>query len=198
MKHKSSQSLYGHWNEKRSHRALPERSDIDPSGIRGALADTFILSFDAQHGHPFRLAGTRVCALFGAELKNIPFLPLWRRRDQPAMERLIATSVDDLIGLVAAVTGHCRGYDDIDMELLILPLRHCGQTHLRLIGALGPLVPQAWLGSTPLDHLTIGDYRYLGHEAEAVSLIPTAVPPLLPAAAPRTRHGLIVYDGGKS
>jgi hypothetical protein len=77
MKHPSIRQLFDHWNARRGRRAVPERSDIEPSAIRGVLADTFILSFQPCAGHPFRVAGTRVCALFGRELKGEPFTDLW-------------------------------------------------------------------------------------------------------------------------
>jgi hypothetical protein len=73
MKHSSIRELFDYWNERRGRRAAPERGDIEPGDIRGVLADTFILAFDAPASHPFRIAGTRVCALFGRELKGEAF-----------------------------------------------------------------------------------------------------------------------------
>ncbi|MGB9364875.1 MAG: PAS domain-containing protein, partial [Xanthobacteraceae bacterium] len=65
MKQASSRELFGYWAARRGARAAPERGEIEPSAIRRALGDVFILEFDRRSGHPFRLAGTRVCALFG-------------------------------------------------------------------------------------------------------------------------------------
>ena len=69
MKHAASRELYAYWEGKRGSRPAPERAEIDPGAIRGALGDTFILALDRGAGHPLRLAGTRVCALFGREIK---------------------------------------------------------------------------------------------------------------------------------
>ena len=77
MKHAASRELYAYWEERRGRRAAPERAEIEPGAIRGALSDAFILSLDAARGHPLRLAGTRVCALFDRELRGEPFLRLW-------------------------------------------------------------------------------------------------------------------------
>src|SRR6266478_3214259 len=77
MKQASSRELFGYWAARRGTKSAPERGEIEPSAIRRALGDVFILEFDRQDGHPFRLAGTRVCALFGRELKNEQFLNLW-------------------------------------------------------------------------------------------------------------------------
>jgi hypothetical protein len=65
MKHPSIRRLFDYWNERRGARLLPRREDIEPEAIRCVLADTFILSFAPTVGHPIRVAGTRVCALFG-------------------------------------------------------------------------------------------------------------------------------------
>jgi hypothetical protein len=70
MRHASIRELFDYWNERRGRRPAPERADIEPSAIRGVLADTFILFFQPRIGHPFRVAGTRVCALFGREIKG--------------------------------------------------------------------------------------------------------------------------------
>jgi hypothetical protein len=77
MKHKSTKAVYAYWNEKRGQRPAPERADIDPTVIRHALGDTIMLSADFVDRLRFRLAGTRVCALFGRELKGETFAGLW-------------------------------------------------------------------------------------------------------------------------
>ena len=74
MKHASIRELFEYWNERRGRRRRPTERDIEPGAIRRVLADTFILAFDAAAGHPFRIAGTRVCAAFGRELKSEAFV----------------------------------------------------------------------------------------------------------------------------
>ena len=39
MKHAASSELYAYWQEKRGKRPAPERADIEPGAIRGALSD---------------------------------------------------------------------------------------------------------------------------------------------------------------
>ena len=60
--HAASRELYAYWQERRGTRAAPERAEIEPGAIRQVLSDAFILALDGGAGHPFRLAGTRVCA----------------------------------------------------------------------------------------------------------------------------------------
>ena len=76
--------LYAYWNRLRGARSAPERNDVDPGAIRGVLADTFVLDFDARRGFPFRIAGSRANALFVKELRGFSFLDLWRSADRGA------------------------------------------------------------------------------------------------------------------
>ena len=92
MKHAASQELYAYWEERRGQRPAPERAEIEPGAIRQVLSDAFILALDDRAGHPFRLAGTRVCALFGRELKGERFIGLWAAASQPIMSDLLPSS----------------------------------------------------------------------------------------------------------
>ena len=87
MKHPSTRELFDYWNNRRGSRPAPERSEIEPGAIRRVLADTFILGIDPGSGHPFRIAGTRVCAIFGRELKGMAFTDLWRETSRSAASR---------------------------------------------------------------------------------------------------------------
>ncbi|TXM87718.1 PAS domain-containing protein, partial [Methylobacterium sp. WL122] len=70
MKHPTSRMLYSYWDRLRGQRCAPERSEIEPGAIRHLLADSLILELDMPHRTAtLRLAGTRVCALFGRELR---------------------------------------------------------------------------------------------------------------------------------
>ncbi|HEX2216049.1 MAG TPA: PAS domain-containing protein [Xanthobacteraceae bacterium] len=193
MKHRSSQILFDHWTEKRAGRLLPERSEIDPASIRSALGDTFILAFNPLPENPFRLAGTRICALFGRELKGAAFAALWAEDGSIDITRMVCAVADESVGVVARAVGSSESGDSVDLELLLLPLSHCGQTHLRLIGTLAPLTVPYWLGLSPITRLTLAEYRYVGHHGERSASIVR----LPPAESPRRRHGLVVYDGGQ-
>src|SRR2546428_3264332 len=104
MKHPSVCELFDYWTEQRGRRAMPERADIEPAAIRRALADTFILSFEPAMGHPFRVAGTRVCALFGREIKGEGFLHLFSHAARRELRALIAIVAEESVGVVASAS----------------------------------------------------------------------------------------------
>ena len=190
MKQVSSRELFGYWTARRGTRAAPERGEIEPGAIRRALGDVFILEFDRRAGHPFRLAGTRVCALFGRELKNEAFLDLWDDETRAPLAQLLASVADEATGVVAAAKGRTGEGWSQDLELVLLPLAHRGSTHARMIGALAPLAAPVWLGSSHLGSLTLGNVRHLHPRLEALG------PARLVAGASR-RAIFTVHDGGR-
>lgn len=175
----------------RSEGTIPERRNIDPGALRGALSDVFILSFDPKAGHPFRLAGTRACTLFCRELRGAGFLDLWAPDAREQVSELLSIAADESIGLAAAVSGGADHGATLDLELTIFPLLHHGRSHARLIGSLAPLRAPYWLGLHPLRTLALDGYRYvepsLGAPAPVFNPRPRAAKP----------EPLRVYQGGK-
>ncbi len=102
-----------------------------------------------------------MCALFGREHKDEPFLSLWDAPGRGAMTELLDVVTDEAGGVVAAVTSRTPEGWTQDLELLLLPLSHRGDTHARLIGSLAPLSAPFWLGTSRLDTLTLGGLRHL-------------------------------------
>jgi len=194
MKQASSRELYGYWVARRGSRAAPERGEIEPSAIRKALGDVFILEFDRHAGHPFRLAGTRVCALFGRELKNERFLDNWEAGSRAAIADLLDTIADDTAGVIASASGRTAEGWAQDVELLLLPLAHRGDTHARVIGALTPASAPFWLGASKLGALTLRSFRNLDPMLEA----PVAARLVAGSGSLARRGAFTVYEGGRN
>jgi hypothetical protein len=190
MKHAASRELYAYWDERRGTRPAPERAEIEPGAIRGVLSDTFILALDGDADHPVRLAGTRVCALFGREIKGESFLNLWGAGSRPIVSSLLSILTDECTGTVAGVTAQNASGDPIDLELLLLPLGTRRPVFARTIGVLAPIKVPAWLGASPIGPLTLGGRRHIGAAIEK-RLLPRFM-------MPRGRRGLVVYEGGKA
>jgi hypothetical protein len=189
MKHPSSHELHAYWDRQRGTRPAPERADIEPGAIRGALSDTFIIALNRGASYPFRLAGTRVCALFNREMKGESFLSLWTLASRPLVAGLLTVLTDECIGTVAAVTAQSADGDQLDLELLLLPLDANRPIFARAIGVLAPLKVPEWLGNRPLGGLALGGRRHIGAALER-HFLPRFM-------LPRTRRGLTVYEGGR-
>ena len=89
MKHPSSREFFAYWDAKRGDARAPDRSEIEPGAVRELLGDIFVLSYDNEAGYPFRVAGTRVCALLGRDLKDASFSALFAPDSRREIEDII-------------------------------------------------------------------------------------------------------------
>jgi hypothetical protein len=194
MKSAPTRKLFAYWNARRGTRLAPERGDIEPGAIRDILGDSFIISYDPAAQHPFRLAGTRVCSLFGRELKGEPFVQLWDEASRGDIVKFTATVADEATAFVAGVSARTGQDSPADLELLLLPLYHRGRTHVRLLGTLSPVEAPYWLGAEHVGALSLGTIRHLGPMVERMAAPDVAAT----AETGRLRRGLKVYDGGRN
>jgi hypothetical protein len=191
MKQDATRALFEYWDALRGTRPAPERSDIEPGAIRSCLANTFVLALDPEQGHPFRIAGTEVCALFGSELTRKPFETLWGIDDQRAIRDLLQRVTEDMEGVVAGVTGRNEAAETVGIEMILLPLAGSDGAAGRVLGGLTVAAPPYWLGTRPVQSLQLGDLRFT-NAAGAATTIPGRDAPLrgrgfvfYPAAASR-------------
>lgn len=205
MKHEGSVSLFQYWNTLRDGRRAPRRTEIEPADIKSLLADTFILERDSRAEAVFRLAGTRLCAVFGRELKSYSFNSIWAQKDQRVVARLVSGAFLNKSVIVIETTGFSRSGRRTPFELLVLPLDG-GTEHPRVLGAFSASEKPFWLGSDPIVTCAVDTLRVVDPEREPDFLTgrhPMQVPPLMPrdenfVASPtrRVRH-LLVIEGGR-
>ena len=195
MRHPSTKTVFDYWNAQRGTRAAPERADIDPIAIRHALGDTFMLAADFVDELRFRLAGTRVCALFCREIKGETFAGLWNETSRDLIQELLGIVTSEQVGAVAGLRGRAADGDTVDLELLLLPLAHSGHARIRALGVLVPPQPPYWLGEKPVAELELTTLRHIGQEVPREQDAPEfgrRVP-----KGGRLRHGFVVYSGGR-
>jgi hypothetical protein len=199
LKHPASRELHAYWDRLRGARSAPDQSRVDPAALSGVLGSLFVLDAVAERGMPFQLAGTRICDLFGRELRERPLLDLFAAADRASIRDTVAAVVDDAavaIAGVAATTENVEGR--IEAELLLLPLRREGLAHGRLIGSLGILEGGALAEVTFVRELSLRSLRILwpsGRRSDFERGPETAAAPAAPAPARRPAW-LRVLEGG--
>jgi hypothetical protein len=194
MKHSSTRELFGYWNARRGSRVAPDRADIEPSAIRRSLADTFVLARHRPAEYRFRIAGTRVCAALGRELKGDDFVPLWSAASREPLRELLAIAGHETVGIAAGARAETSDGAVLDFELLVLPLHHRGRSDTWVLGALASIETPYWFGISVLGPFALGSIRYL-HPSTAG--LPSHRALAAPAPSGRMRHGFVVYDGGQ-
>jgi len=207
MRNEATRTLFQYWNRLRDGRPAPRRTEIEPADIKSLLADTFILEKDARGEAVFRLAGTRLCAVFGRELKGFAHSSLWALKDQRVVARLLFGSLHQNAVNVVELTGTSRNGRACAFEMLALPLDG-GVDNPRALGSLVAMDKPYWLGADPVIECRIDTIRAIDPDAEPVFLKnrpAMQVPPLSPesefarggqARARRIRH-LVVLEGGR-
>lgn len=206
MQTKAVTALYDYWTRQRGDRRVPVRSAIEPADIASILPDVFILEQGRLHDPRFRLAGTRLCAQFGRELKTTAFDALFapdqRTRIARITENVMAHAAPAVLQ-IALVDGRL---DTTEAEIVLLPLASKGKAADRIIGAFAPLPGQR----PPLSafrYATLGALSVID-PSRADSLegnrpavpMPTSVMAMRPAGLGQTVSRVLhlrIFEGGR-
>jgi hypothetical protein len=182
MKHPSSQAFFAYWDAKRGSARAPDRSEIEPGAVRELLGDIFVLGYDPAAGYPFRVAGTRVCALLGCDQKGLSFSALFTPPCRREIEDIIGIVADEMLAAVAGITAVAADGSPAHLELLLLPFNHRAHAPVSMTGLLAPF--ETDLGT--LKDFKLTSWRYL-HRPQ--KFVPRALRKLAIA------RGFMVYEG---
>lgn len=201
LKHKTSRELYDYWDRIRGGDPAPRRSDIEPGDIRSILADTFILEAEDRTTSLIRLAGTRMCALYGREIKGQGFFDFWSDDDRPAIATLATAVTEDGAGAVISANLFSSRQRPAHCEFLLLPLRHGGPAYDRVLGSCAAFERPFWFGSEPIIRQRIVSMRLIWPDSRPHFMRPfdrrSPPPPHVDGPGLRRRGHLFVLDGGK-
>jgi hypothetical protein len=184
MKHPSNRAFFAYWDAKRAGAAAPDRSEIEPGAVRELLGDIFVLSYEPATGHPFRVAGTRVCALLGRDLKGAGFTALFAPDCRREIEDILGIVAEETLAIVAGISATASDGSPAHLELLLLPFSARAHTPLSLTGLLAPMNRP---GADTLGAFSLTSWRTIGQQ-----------PRLLGPRALRkwsVARGLMVYEG---
>jgi hypothetical protein len=194
MKHATTRMIFSYWDALRGERAAPERGQIEPGEIRHILSDTFILEVTGPRSAAIRLAGTRICAFFARELRGEAFERLWQEESNRDIGGAIETVLDESAGVVAGLSAVTDEGASVDFEMILLPLRHRGKPHDRILGALSPSVVPPWIGLYPVRHLTTSTLRVLWPAGRPSKLVRGDHD----GSAIERRRRFVIHSGGRS
>ena len=181
MKHPSNRAFFAYWDAKRDGARAPDRSEIEPGAVRELLGDIFVLAYD--DGYPFRVAGTRVCALLGRDLKDRSFSELFVPESRREIDDIITVVAEEMLAAVAGVTARAPDGSPVHLELLLLPFNTRAHAPISLTGLLAPFKDEHGL----ISDFKLTSWRYLGHQTQ--KFLPRALRKLAVA------RGFIVYEG---
>lgn len=136
MKHPSNRDFLAHWDIARGTALAPDRNAMPPESIRHLLGDIFVLSYDPAGGYPIRVAGTRVCARFGRDLKGEDFCALFTDGARAEIDDLVGIVAEESLPTVIGMTAPAAGGAIVHAELLLLPFAARVHMPMSLTGLL--------------------------------------------------------------
>ena len=140
---------------------MPDRSQFEPAAVGSLLADMFILNIKDREEASYRLAGTRLCALYNIDLKGIPFALPWLGNDRNACNDMVSTLGIEKNAIVIGSVATSKREKTVHLETLVLPMMHVGEPNKRVMGLTVPLERTIWLGSDPISSQSITSIRIL-------------------------------------
>jgi hypothetical protein len=191
MRNPTTQEIFTYWNTLREARPAPSRSQINPVAIPKVLPDIFLLDADKSGEHIFRLAGTRLCGLFGRELRGASFNALWNTFGEHKIGDLLKSVVEEHAAVVASAEGFSSQEHLCKLELILLPLRGTSQDGTRVVGCLSPSAVPMWFSVHTMVSMRLGNVRLCWPSGRRETS------PAPPALVPARKIGrFMVYEGG--
>jgi hypothetical protein len=207
MRHEGTGELFAYWDKLRGTRAAPERREIAPTSVGSRLADTFILQAVGACEPRFRIAGTRICSVYGRELTGLSFSSLWQTKDRSNISRLVKNCMTSKAVTQVNYEGISTRERRALFELILLPLAsEANERHL--MGMIIALGRPFWLESDAIVENRIQSVSVIGPHhptrplgGEPAKLAPEGVimtpPPFVQRIISRRVGHLRVVDGGK-
>lgn len=161
MKHASNRAFFAYWDDKRGLAAAPDRSEIEPGEVRELLGDIFVLAYEAAADYPFRVAGTRLSALLGRDLKGVGFVALFAPGSRREIADVLGIVAEETLAVVAGVTAVAAGGAKVPLELLLLPFHARAHTPLSLTGLLAPF---GEIGPETIADFELTSWRTIGQQ----------------------------------
>jgi hypothetical protein len=173
MRLQTTIDIFDYWNALRVGEDAPLKSQIEPGAIPHLLSRLFILETEADRHIRFRLAGTKICDLFGRDLRGERFSALWANGQHEDIERTAKGVMDHAIPTLFNATGYSTAGHHAAFEIIMMPLRSPQGGCDRLLGAIAPAVVASWLEIVPLELLALDRSRLLhGKFGRAVQMEP--------------------------
>ncbi|WBU61366.1 PAS domain-containing protein [Paracoccus albus] len=140
-------AIRSYWDSLRRGRAVPERTDVEASGIRTVLDFAFILERIAPGAARFRLSGRHLIDLMGMEVRGMPVCSFLNPDSRGRLSDVLETVFKG--PQIADIALHSRaayGRPELRGRMLFLPLRSDLGDVTR---ALGCLVSEGTIGRGP-------------------------------------------------
>jgi hypothetical protein len=169
MRVQTTIEIFDYWNRIRGAADAPLKSQVEPSAVPHLLQSLFILEAREDGDIVFRLAGTRICDLFGRDLRGERFSSLWAHGQHADIERTAMGVMDHAMPALFNATGYSTVGHQASFEIIMMPLRSSHGACDRVLGAIAPVATASWLEIVPLELLALDRSRLLPEKFSKVA-----------------------------
>jgi hypothetical protein len=135
--HPGSRRLFAYWDSLRAERTCPNRQEFAFEPVKELMPDMVVLEEELAHGgYRFRLAGSRVCALFGKNLTGSDALSGWDAYETSIFSNHFKLAFDNFQPILMRMRLLTDTGITIAAELIAMPVRARTTNHIQLIGGL--------------------------------------------------------------
>jgi hypothetical protein len=132
---REQRELYDYWRASAGGRPIPSRFDIDPIDIPHLLPGLSLLDAGpALEALRYRLAGTRVREIYGAEITGRTVFEIGSRQKDSYWRAVYRQVIEDGLPMQGAMRGPAQGRDHIVLIWLRLPLSGLSGAIERVLG----------------------------------------------------------------
>jgi hypothetical protein len=151
MLHPGSRQLFRYWETLRAEKAYPRREDVDFAAIKAVMPDLVVIERDhLRKSFRYRLAGSRVCSLFGMNLTVKDVFADWDHFETDVIRRHLDIALTRFQPAVIRMRLKTDREQQLAVELVVLPVQMQNSNRVQLIGGMFPFRPIVGLG-----HMTI-------------------------------------------
>ena len=152
-----------YWEGLRGTRLVPDRAEVDPRGLTGALENAFVLERIAPGLARFRVAGMHLSDLMGLEVRGMPISAVFTPDARPELSQALEATFNEPARIRMLLQGEGGlGRPGLIGEMVLMPLRADGGEVTR---ALGCVVTDGAIGRQPrrlsitaVEHMTLTGY----------------------------------------
>jgi hypothetical protein len=196
MLHPGSRQLFRYWETLRAEKAYPRREDVDFAAIKAVLPDLVIIERDhLRKSFRYRLAGSRVCALFGANLTGSDVFSGWDHFETDVIRRHLEIALTRFQPAVVRMRLTTDREQQLAAELVVLPVQMQNSTRVQLIGGMFPFRPATGLGHINIAGRELVSARVIWTEHQGIVPVAAESVPQRPLDRPVSRNFRLI-DGG--
>ena len=139
--HPSCRSLFRYWESLRAERPCPRKDEVDLRQIVEIVPFLSIIEhIDGSKPWRFRLAGTKLCEIFGREMTGLDALAGWDNFERNVIGNCLDISKDRLQPSLIRMRFISEHNDVIAAEMIGLPVQNGKHAPVEIFGGIFPFI----------------------------------------------------------